>query len=343
MLKSIEDLVAEATPEAAEELYRLAETGADKESRKAARRALYRLKQIGVEPPQVPAVPTSRPVAAPPRLRAFASAYDGEGNRLIVPILPDPDHGSPTLAQVLVSDTEGVRELDGARLGRSVLEDRLTRYADQLELGLAIAEIEGDYARHLLTEFRAINRQRRTPTPAGFMEIVARLGTPERDWSEPPIYAALSADEVLTDESLPRDAETLFALPWFRAWFLDEEPIWPWIRRIGDLSESPIQTTEEVRRERVERIASEAVDTLIDADLRARYTRRLEETADILLRCDKPLPARQALYHALQLKTDRLTHDLSFARDLFWRSVFAVVQMAEETAKTEAQREGVAN
>src|SRR5215471_7433528 len=104
--EQIAALLAEATPEAANQLLELSETTPDKETRKAARRALYQLSQRGIKPTSyVPSTDsTVSPRDAQDTLTIYASAYDGAGNRLLLLVLQDPDGGSPILAQLLIND-----------------------------------------------------------------------------------------------------------------------------------------------------------------------------------------------------------------------------------------------
>src|SRR5207244_9374746 len=94
-MERIAALLAEGTPEAAWALQEIAETTMDKAARKEARRALYRLRLAGILPPERTAEPVRDEARTEERetLQAWASAFDGAGNRLLFLALPDPHGG----------------------------------------------------------------------------------------------------------------------------------------------------------------------------------------------------------------------------------------------------------
>jgi hypothetical protein len=323
--------LTEATPDAAARLRDLAETTADKETRKAARRALYRLQQAGIAP-QERTAPVETPESDAEKAdatRAYASAFDGAGNCLLFFVLPDPDGGSPSFLQLLMNDGEGVTSFNGQRTPRRDVEARIAQYEQQLEQGLALAEVEADYGRWLLAEGRAISRRLRRETPPGLLDWLPRLGEPREDYSVAPIYAYFDTDAVRADTSLDRSAAALFALPWFDAWFFAVEEVLPWIQAWDQTGSSAIVLPENVKQERRERILTEAITTLMTPEMQATYVRRLQQSADILRRRGKEAAVKQALYHALALSSEKQITESPFARALVQRSLEAVLEMIQ--------------
>jgi hypothetical protein len=337
--ESIEKLLAAGTTEAATRLRDLAETTTDKETRKAARRALYRLSLAGVVPEE--RAPETRPaepaVTAPDTLRAFASAYDGAGNRLLILLLPDPDGGSPTLAQILTNDEEGIKDFAARRMSRREVAEALERFEKQLDGGLAIAEIESDYARHLLQEARAVNQRLGHATPEGFLDWYLRVGTPHEAWETSPVYAHLPAEAVRADLSFSHDPDALFALPWFAPWFFAVRDVVPWLESWEQIESGTIVLPDSAKQERRERIVSEAVEALMPPEMRDRYRRRLEESADVLWRRDKAEAARIALYQALTLADNMPVAQVPFARALVRRTIDAAMEMVAAARQQQAQ------
>ena len=326
-------LLAEATPEAAARLREIAETTPDKDTRKAARRALYLLSQKGVLPPATSAAvqPVSHAATLRDGLRAWASAYDGAGNRLLFLTWPDPYGGSPTFLQTLVSDGEGVRDLDTRRIGRSELAQRLEGFAAQLEAGIALAEIEPDYGRFLLQQARTLNRQRRTQTPVGFLDALRVIGDPEQEYAHSPVWDAITPDAITNDADIDRDPAALFALPWFDAWFLDVNDVVPWLGAIYDVR-GQSDLSEDAQKEKLDTTAREAAHALLTGEMAARYTHRLEESADILRRRNRDAQARQALVHALSLQAADSAADSPFAVLLVQRTMHAAIEMMRNQA-----------
>jgi hypothetical protein len=332
-------LLAEATPEAAGQLGELAETTSDKEVRKAARRALYQLGQRGIKP-------APRDVATEPEigrvssdtLRAYASAYDGAGNRLLLLVLPDPDGGSPILTYTLINDEIGVREFESRRMSRKETSAYIERFEQQLEKGLALAEIEGDYARWLVAQGRLINQRRGTRTPRGLLDLLPRIGEPRSAPDSAPIYAQFDAEEIKADASLPHDPEDLFRLPWFEPWFFAAEEALPWLEAWQKVESGVIVVSDSVQQERRQAIVTEAVRGLFTPETEIRYIKRLEETADILRRRGKTAEARQALYHALSLIAERDVSQTPFARTLAQRTIEAAIEMVRARKNDEVMR-----
>lgn len=337
----IATLLAEATSEAATHLQELAATTPDKETRKEAKRALYRLSLAGI-------TPTERKTAiAPAReplqetLRAFATAYDGAGNRLLFFVLSDRDGGTPTLARVRINDEEGVSDYEESRLARRAIADYLAQYEQQLENGLAYAEIEPDYARWLLAQAQEINRRLVKRTPAGFLPLAGRIGAPQQEVAVSPVYAHIDAETVRADESLPTDPKELFALSWFEPWFFSMEEIIPTFAKVLTEEARKSEETEANGNDETEKgglpesIIREASETLLSPERRRNYIRRLEESADILRRRGEEGAARLALYHALKLAEDTPIAESDFAKTLVNRTIEAAREaLLERTGKS---------
>ena len=329
----VQALLVEATPEAAARLRELAETTPDKDTRKAARRALYLLSQKGVLPaaPQSTVQPASSSALSRDGLRAWASAYDGAGNRLLFLTWPDPDGGSPTFLQTLVSDEEGVRDVDTRRIGRSELAAAPARVRAQLEAGIALAEIEPEYGRFLLHQARTLNQQRRSRTPAGFLDILRVIGEPAQEFAQSPVWDVFAPNTITGDTDINRDPAALFALPWFDAWFLDVNDVVPWLGAVYNVKDQS-DLSEDAQKQKLNDTAREAANTLLTGEPAARYTRRLEESADILRRRHQDAPARQALAHALSLQSAASPADSPFAVLLVQRTMQAAIEMMRNQA-----------
>lgn len=331
----IADLLQQATPEAATRLQDIAETEPDRERRKAAKRALYLLSQKHILPlgRSGPAAPALMQRVHSDALRAFASAFDGAGNRLLIFLIPQPDGGNPLLSHILINDARGIRDYGSQRVPRRQVDARISDMERGMERGLAIAEIEPDYGRFLLAEARAIHQRDGTMTPAGFLDLLPLIGTPQQEYERPAVYTRLSLEEVLSDPAVPHDPERLFATVWFENWFLDVNEVIPWLYRYVQALNSPIELPESAAAERRARSLAEATEGLLPAPVRHLYARRLEETADILQRRAEQTVARMALYHAGQLAEDKPVSEVPFARFLVERSWAVAYHLLREQAE----------
>ncbi len=333
---TIAELLAQGTVEAAEQLQSIAESASDKETGKAARKALYLLAQKGIVPstasssrrraPGIGHRPTNRLGILRTGLRAYASAIDGAGNRLLFLTWPDPDGGSPTFLQALVSDEQGVKDIETRRIPRKELDERLEGFLAQLHVGIALAEIEPDYGRFLLTQATELTQRLRKLTPRGFQELLQRIGEPAHAYPESPVWDAFAADAILQDPDLNRDPEALFALEWFQAWFLDVTDVIVHLPLSVDQQAREMELDSDTSDENVHYVTEQTMN----AALLARYRRRLQESADILRRRDQREPARMALYHALTLRDPESPLEIPFALALVKRTIGVVEEMDDE-------------
>lgn len=338
--------LAEATPDAATRIRDIADTASDKATVKAARRALYLLSQRGIVPMQGsggrgqgPDTPNADAIENPKskieNLQGWASAFDGAGNQMLLLALPGPPGTLPVLAQALLNDEEGLRDWGAYRRTRRDIDASIAEYLDRIHDGIALAEIEPDYARWLIRAARDLTRQRGQQTPPGFLDYAARIGEPARAYPSAPVYARVSEDAIRANADISRDAADLFAQEWFDAWFLPAEEAAPWIMQW----EGSELLNDAERLERQSALVTDALPALFDSGLARRYARRLEDSADVLLRRDQTEAAQQALYHALTLRDNLPLAENSFVRTLVQRTVEAAVALDRE-ARLQALYQG---
>jgi len=330
--ETISNLLAEATPESAAKLDAHANVAVSKEIRKAARRALFQLAQRGIKPAErgtahKPPTPVSAPTDS---LSAWASAYDGAGNRLFLLILTPTDGGNSTVAQTLANDELGIRDLTLERRRAREIPPLMKRLEERIDGGLAVAELEPDYARYLIDEFRKINVRRAKTTPRGFIDLLPRIGAPVRSYSTPPVYDHLNATEEGC-ENASEDPADLFNLPWFEPWFFAAEDVVPWLERWIGLSSPPDASHETSRDENRQSIIREVTEKLIPDEVRSRYIVRLEESADVLRRRERIVEACMALTHARALKSEAAIAEVPFALAITARTLEAAAEMVTQS------------
>jgi len=330
----IEQWLKEGTPDAAARLDEVARSTDNKETRKAARRALYLLAQKGVAVVReaTPAAPVASVASHIETMRAWASAYDGAGNRLFLLVLTGPIGGSATVAQILANDELGIRDLTLEKRRLRDIPPLMERLEGRIDDGLAVAEIEADYARTLLARFRDINFRRSTTTPRGYLDLLPRIGASEIEYPESPVYQHLPEDP---SADFSKDPVDLFKLTWFDPWFFAVEEVTPWLQRWLSAEGGVVVSSDKVRQERKRAIAREAAAALIPTAVRERYIVRLEESADVLRRRGRLTEARQALYHAQTLKADTGISEVPFAEAIAARTLEAAAEMV---ARAEAQQ-----
>ena len=325
-------LLAIADADAAGELLRIAETTNSKESRKAARRALYLLSQKHITPSapigRSAPVPVSHFRKEPTPFVAYASSVDGAGNSTVSIVVTDPDSGSPLLYQVLLNDEVGIRDYFIERISRRALQAHAEMLFAQLDDGIAFAEIEVDYAIQQIRDTREINRSLGTQSPSGFLDVVEALGEPKETTSvsavHDKLYTVFSKEDLLSDISFSASPEAFFDLLWFHSWFLPAELMLPWINATDEGEFGEIVGKGD-RNSALKRMVATASSVLMDQELCDRYVYRLEASADILSRRGRTMEARFALYHALNLREKG--SESHFATTLIGRTAIAALEM----------------
>jgi hypothetical protein len=327
----IEALLKEATVEAATSLSELAETTQSKDLRKAARRALYLLGARGIRPnPPVGAVASVVETPTVETLRAYATSYDGAGNRILFFEIAAPDGGKPTVVQMLTNDLTGLQTSDSARLTREDLRHRIQQLEQLQAEGLAFVEIPQDYGRWLLEEARELLRRQSKPSPPGVLELLPRLGVARRDYLVSPVYEAIAPESLPADPALDRDPAALFALKWFENWFFAVEDVLRSLEAWEQAAEIPESASDDTVAAVRDAVVREVATTLFTPGVRSRYVRRLEETADVLRRLSHEDDARLALIHAKELAADGPVADVPFARALVERTLVAGLAIRKE-------------
>jgi hypothetical protein len=314
--QTLRDFADEHGTAALPALTALAAAGIDREVRRSARRALYRLSQRGV----------ARPTAPPPRAvverrteratRAWLSGIDGTGSRAAW-ILFEDGWGGAALCSLIINDTVGIVEVAGGQTSRKRLERELA--ALRASQKLPWIEVEPERAVALVGEALALHRARGTTPPAAFAPWEPRFsGAP------PPSVPAMDADPALAER-----AAELFDLPELAGWFLDPEAVQADALELLQARESRLVLSDQLRSEREEAIVARVVERELDPPARRRWARRLHEMGFVLARTGRTEAAGIAHAAAARLADDArpVRHD-AFARALARRGLDVAGEVA---------------
>ena len=284
--------------------------------RRAARLAIYRLSQRGVEPPPRPA---PRPVVerrSERATRAWLSGVDGSGSRAVW-VLFEAAWGGLALCSLIVNDEVGVVDVAGGEISKKRLETELA--ALRASQKLPWVEVEPARALAVVGEALAVHRSRATPPPAAFGRW-ERLFAPR----EPPPLPVRPADPALVER-----APALLELPELAGWFLDPEAVQADALALLQLRESKLVVSEQIKAEREEAIVAGVVERELGPDARLRWARRLEAMVFIFHATDRPEQAAlaEAAAAALADETREARHQ-PFARALAQRAVEVAAEVA---------------
>jgi len=281
----------------------------DRTVRRAARVAIYRLAQRGVQPaPRAAPKPVveRRPERA---ARAWLSGVDGSGSRAVW-LLFDGAFGGQALCSLIVNDEAGVMDAAGGEITKKRLETELA--ALRASQKLPWVEVEPARALAVVGEAITLHRARGTAPPAAFARW-ERLFAP----TEPVPPPALAADPALGER-----ASSLLELPELAGWFLDPEAVQADALDLLQARESKLVVSDQIKAEREEVIVGRVVERELGSDARQRWARRLVDMAFIFRATDRPEPAALAEAAAAALADDaREARHQPFARALAQRGL----------------------
>lgn len=324
--EAVRTLAGEKSLSAAERLQALAEV-APPPLRKEARRALYRLRLAGIEPP-----PRSRSEPEAP-VRVFLSWVDGQGRRLLLALVERPSGGA-RLAKIVVGE-------DG--LSEPALSERspgqLRRMFAELEAGgTHLVEFPLPYARALVKEAAARGWPEDPAERAGAEAVLGVLGEPAGS-AKHPVYEVLDPLVVKWDPTALAASPRLLEAPELGSWRFPARRMAKWAGRLREIESSPLVLDEATERRRLAEFWRQAVKELFPPEVAARWRRRLEDMAYYFHQRREERLARLALAAALALPEEPRAGkegeevawaDHPFLQEVVARSVLAAEREEEE-------------
>lgn len=301
----------------------------DKELRKAARRALHRLRSGGIAVEMPVAAQAEAPAPAAQErfqaLQAMATAPDGVGSRLLWLLLERPRNSGLVLFTLAINDVVGVKDVLIDETTRRRFERHLDDWSERSER--RPVEIPTEYGLSLLSEALALNAQSHFPVPRDLV-----LRRPQLGELPPPPAAALIHQHVsrgqifLMPNLLEESGGLLDAEPELIGWIFGYGEVERFTKEYRATDESRLLLTAEPRETRLERIIASAIDALFTPEIRRAWRRRLEETAYIFWQSGRERSARQAVAAAFGIGD---TGSLR-AHPLLRRVVLRSIEMAVE-------------
>jgi hypothetical protein len=288
----------------------------DRTVRRAARVALYRLAQRGVQAAPRPApkpVVERRPERA---ARAWLSGVDGSGSRAVW-LLFEGAWAGQSLCSLIVNDEAGVLDAAGGEISKKRLETELA--ALRASQKLPWVEVEPARALAVVGEAVSLHRARGTAPPAAFTRW-ERLFTA----AEPAPLPLLVADAALVDR-----AAELLELPEMAGWFVDPEAVQADALELLQARESRLVVSDQIKAEREEAILGRVIERELGPDARRRWARRLVDMAFIFHATERPEQAALAEAAAAALADEaRQARQQPFARALAQRGIDIAAEVA---------------
>jgi hypothetical protein len=309
-----------ADPSAAAMLAEM-EAGATGATRRGIRRALYKLKQHGIEAPTPPAQPTPTPHAEGAEISALLSPIDGQGAR-IVWILKPRMQGGVTRMWALISEHDGLAGAQNTGLSRRELKSE----RDELERRAQVKLVDADW---WLADFIVCEAWRNTSASrrgqvGNFLALRAELiaSPPPTDLAHP-VYNELAA------EAAAKPSLELLKEPELLEWTLSDELAKPYLDEIHRADDSVIVLSPIHKEERIKEVLDRATAELLSGDNGRRVRRRFEDIAYYLARVGRRTQAGWAAAAASRLRDGIDVAKVPFFQ-AFIRSRFGAVAAAEQ-------------
>ncbi len=305
------------------------ELGATGSLRREIRRALFRLKQHGIEAPAASVAAASIAPAQNSDLSAMLSPIDVEGAR-IVWIVKARMQGGVLRMWALVSEIEGLVGAQNTGLTRRELKSE----REELERRAAMKLVDADWR---VADFIACEAYRNTPDArrgqvGNFLALRTQMiAAPPPTELVHPVYAELAA-EIASEPSVE-----LLKEPELLEWRLPDALIKPYVDEIGSAGESVIVLSPVHKQERVNAVIDRAVAEILAGDNARRVRRRLEDIAYYMARDKRRMQAGWAAAAAA-----RLRDGIDVTKNLFFqaliRTQLGTLAAAEEQKAAEEPR-----
>ena len=308
------------------------EAGASGALRREVRRALYKLKQHGIDAPA-----SSAPAATTPQdtdgekkeIEAMLSPIDGEGARIVWIVKPRV-RGGLLRMWALISESEGLVGAQNTHLSRRELKSE----RDELERRAQVKLVDGDWR---VADFIACEAWRNTPEErrgqvGNFLALRSELiASPPPTELAHPVYTELAA-EVAAEPSVE-----LLKEPELLEWRLPDALLKRYVDEINEAGESVIVLSPVHKQERVNAVIDRATGELLSGDNGKRIQRRFEDIAYYLARVGRREQAGWAAAAAARLR-DRIDVTKSVFFQAFIRTQLGTVAAAEQQKAEEEPR-----
>jgi hypothetical protein len=280
----------------------IATTAPDKDLRKAARRALHRLRGAGLDI----AVPVAADVdLAPPGpassgqvTRALASPTDGAGSRLLWYAVERP-YGAFMTFNFVLNDIVGAKDVFIVDTSARRFNVELREWGERS--GFQAVELPVEYGLSLLSEALVLNAESHVPIPRDFVFKRGLLGELPPPPTDALIHQHISRGQSLLMPNLLDESPQLLEEPELYGWLFGYDEVKDYVRELRQAGESRLIVSTEPREAREQRIIGTAIDTLFTPSLRRAYRRRLEETAYLFWASNRERAARRAVAAAFAI------------------------------------------
>jgi hypothetical protein len=323
-----------SSPRASGLLHRLSTATSGKAVVKSIRKSIFRLKSRGFEAEEIsdrtPAVYHPPPPAAS---EGFLTPIDFSGQRVVLLARPQIPQGMAAFSAA-IGDRDGVVDFSGFETSRKNFHEYLGMF--RAEYPGEVVEADPDYCCGLIMEGAEIGQKKGASPSPEFLKWRPLMGASPSLPLRPLIYRYLEEEEARSRPELLDRSASLFQLPSFSAWSLEEEESKKYLALLKEASASRLVLAPHQKEGRLIEIYQQAVHELFDGPRRLLYRRRLEEMAYILWKTGQENEARIALAAAIGMeKESGILAPHPFLMELAKRSLSS--RLEEEKGKKEQE------
>src|SRR5579872_554891 len=299
------------------------ETGASGALRREVRRAIYKLRQHGIEvgEPEVERKSTSAPVES--GLSALMSPIDPEGAQIVWMIKARPRGGIVRLWG-LVSEVTGLAGAQNHALTRRELK---TQQEDlEQQAGIKLIDIDPRLADFILCDaYRRTSESARLNVGSFYALRSEVTGAPLPTTFPHPIYAEF-AKEAAGEPSID-----LLKEPEVKAFRIEPKDLEPYLEEVNRAQESVLVVSRSSQEDRILGAVDKAVGELLSGERAMRLRRRLEDTGLYLAKTGRREQAGWAAAAAAKIRDGAELKTIPFFRSLVQTQLGAM--MAEEAER----------
>ena len=306
------------------------EAGAAGAMRREVRRALYKLKQHGIDAPSPPAATAIQDRGTErTEINAMLSPIDSEGARIVWIVKPRMQGGLLRM-WALISEHEGLVGAQNTRLSRRELNSE----REELERRAQVKLVDADWR---VADFIACEAWRNTPESrrgqvGNFLALRSELiASPPPTELVHPVYAELAA------EAAAEPSVELLKEPEFLEWRLPDDLLKRYVDEINEAGESVIVLSPVHKQERVNAVIDRATAELLSGAQGKRIQRRLEDIAYYMVRAGRREQAGWAAAAAARLRDGIDVTKILFFQ-AFIRTQLGTVAAAEQQKAEEEPR-----
>ncbi|HEY9158888.1 hypothetical protein [Candidatus Binatus sp.] len=311
------------------------EARATGEIRREVRRALYKLKQHGIDAPAATAPRVASTVhdnaAERSEKTAMLSPIDSEGARIVWIVKPRVQGGVIRL-WALISEREGLVGAQNTALSRRELKSE----REELERRAQVKLVDADWR---VADFIACEAWRNTPESrrgqvGNFLMLRSELiaSAPPTELLHP-VYAELAAE--LGAEAAGEPSVELLKEPELLEWRIPDAILKPYVEEIARAGESVIVLNPLHKQERVNAVIDRATAELLTGDNGRAVRRRLEDIAYYMARVGRRAQAGWAAAAAARLRDGIDVTKVPFFQGFIRTQLGTVAAAEQEKAEQE--------